>query len=68
MKIYIPYYDRGWHIQEADADRARRIGRFWLYNSVIYGDTAYNTEAASQAYIDKQYNKARLEEYKPLFA
>ena len=65
MKIYIPYYDRGWHVQEADSGRARKIGRFWEYGGWIYGDTAYTTEEGAQAYIDKRYNQAFQLAYNP---
>ena len=67
MTIYIPYYDRGaYHIKEADSDRARRIGKSWLYNGTIYGDKAYTTEAGAQADIDKRYHEARKSEYNPV--
>ena len=68
MNIYIPYYDRGYHIQKADAEKARRIGRYWLYNGVIYGDTAYTTETGAQAYINNRYNESRQTEYNPFRA
>lgn len=66
MKIYIPYYDRGYHIQEADSEKMRRIGKYWNYNGWIYGDTAYITEEGAQADIDKQYSVARKSEYQPI--
>lgn len=65
MEIYVPYYDRGWHVQTADASRARRIGRYWSYNGWIYGDTAYTTADGAQAYINKQYHTARKSEHMP---
>ena len=67
MKIYIPYYDRcNWHIQEADAEQSRQIGRdkSWLYRGMIFGSNAYTDEQGAQNYIDKKYNDARKTEYK----
>ena len=61
--IYIPYYDRGWHIQTADASKARKIGNYWNYCGWIYGPTAYNTETGAQQYINKQYAQAKQAEY-----
>ena len=66
MKVYIPYYDRCYHILEADADKMRRIGKYWRYNGWIYGDTAYTTREAAEAYINKNYSAARTSEYQPL--
>ena len=57
--IYIPYYDKGWHILKADASKARKVSGYWLYCWVIYGDTAYTTEDGAQYYIDKRYNEAK---------
>ena len=68
MKVYIPYYDRGYHIQEADTENISRIGRYWRYNGWIYGDTAYTTEDGARAYINKQYHEARKSEYMPFRA
>lgn len=63
MKIYIPYYDRGWHIQPADSEKARRIGRYWTYSGWTYGPTVYTTEDGAQAYIDRRYHEAMQSEY-----
>ena len=68
MKIYIPYYDKNYHIQEADAEKARRIGRYWTYNGWIYGDVAYTTQEGAEAYINKQYHAAKQAEYMPFRA
>jgi hypothetical protein len=68
MDIYIPYYDRGWHIQPAKADKARKLGGYWSYCGWIYGPNAYTTEDGAQAYIDKQYGEARISEYKAVTA
>ena len=62
--IYIPYYDNGsFHIQEADAQTARKIGHgvnsFWLWRGMVYGPNAYTTELGAQNYIDKRYNEAK---------
>ena len=68
MKIYIPYYDRTWKIQEADSETAREIGSFvksWLWRGMIYGPTAYTDEQGAQNYINKRYNEARKTEYRP---
>jgi hypothetical protein len=66
MKIFIPYYDRGYHIQEANSETARRIGKYWNYNGWIYGDTAYTTREAAEAWINRDYNIARKFEYMPM--
>ena len=68
MDIYIPYYDRGWHIQPAKADRVRKLGNYWSYCGWIYGPNAYTTEDGAQAYIDKRYGEARIAEYKEVRA
>ena len=65
MNIYIPYYNRGYHVQQADAS-AKRVGGYWLWCGTIYGPTAYTTEAAAYQYINKQYNDAKKAEYKPV--
>ena len=68
MKIYIPYYDRTWKIQEADSETARQIGSFdkwWLWRGNIYGPNAYTDEQGAQNYIDRRYNEARKTEYRP---
>lgn len=66
MKICIPYYDSGYHIQEADSEKMRRIGKYWNYNGTIYGYTAYKTREAAEAYIRRNYNTAKAFEYQPL--
>ena len=65
MNIYIPYYDKGWHIQRAEANKARKLGNYWIYCGDIYGPTAYTTENGAQAYIDKRYNISHALEYIP---
>ena len=62
--IYIPYYDNGsFHIQEADAQTARKIGHgvnsFWLWRGTIYGPYAYTTAAGAQLYIGRHDNEAK---------
>ena len=66
MTIYIPYFDRGWHIQQADANKARKIGNYWNYCGWIYGQNAYTTEDGAQAYINKNYSTAHATEYCPV--
>lgn len=67
MKIYIPYYDRGYHVMtaEAEACRALRNGDI-MYAGTIYGAEAFRTEAAAVAYIHREYvrpeDRARVEE------
>ena len=64
MKIYIPYYERGWHIQTADSEEAlRRVGHLWMYSGTVYGTTAYTTQEGAQAYTDKRYYEAQQSEY-----
>ena len=65
MTIYMPYYDRGYHVLEADTERARKIGKYWHYCGCCYGSTAYTTEAGAQAYIDKRYSVSIPLEYNP---
>ena len=65
MDIYIPYYDRGWHIQRATADKARKLGEYWIYCGWIYGPNAYTTEDGAQACIDKRYSISQALEYIP---
>ena len=67
MKIYIPYYDRTWKIQEADAEQVRHIGRdkSWLYRGMIFGPYAYTDEQGAENYINKKYSDARKTEYMP---
>ena len=68
MKIYIPYYNRTWKIQEADSETARKIGSFnkcWLWCGMIYGPTAYTDEQGAQNYVGRRYNEARKTEYRP---
>ena len=65
MNIYIPYYNRGYHVQQAD-ESARRVGGCWLWCGTFYGPTAYTTEQGAMQYINKQYNDAKKTEYKPV--
>lgn len=65
MYIYIPFYDRGWHIQKADVALVRRLGKCYEYRGTCYGDKAYKTESGAQAWIDKEYNTAIKDEYNP---
>lgn len=64
LTIYIPYYNNGsFHIQEADAKTARKIGHgvnaCWLWRGMIYGPCAYTTAAGAQLYIDRHDNEAK---------
>ena len=68
MNAYIPYYDRGWHILQAPVDRMKRFCKYWSCNGWIYGENAFTTEEAAQAYIDKNYKLAFQFEYMPLRA
>lgn len=62
MKFYIPYYDAGWHILEADSKKVRKPGKYIEYCGTIYGERAFTTEAAAAAYICKDYyNAAKYE-------
>ena len=65
MKIYIPYYDRSWKIQEADTENARRIGKSWLHFGTIFGENAYTDKQGAENYINKKYSDARKTEYMP---
>ena len=58
MTLYIPYYNAGWHILEAKAEKVRRLGRYIEYYGTIYGEYAFTTEAAASAYIYKDYYNA----------
>jgi hypothetical protein len=68
MNAFIPYYDRGWHILQAPIDRMKRFCKDWSCNGWIYGEHAFTTEEAAQAYIDKNYKLAFQFEYMPLRA
>jgi len=68
MNAFIPYYDRGWHILEAPKERMKRLCKWWSCNGWIYGENAFTTEEAAQAYIDKNYKLAFQFEYMPLRA
>ena len=61
MIVYIPYYDREWHIEEVDAEKARRIGGSLLYNGWIYGpaNELFTNREAAAAWIMKDYVQAR---------
>ena len=71
MKIYLPYYDRGWKTLEADSTHSR----YWhtpgypanlIYQGTNYcADNIYSDPAGVQLYIEKQYNKARKYEIRP---
>ena len=65
MKIYIPYFDSAWRIQEAESQNARKLGRYWAANGTIYGPTAYTTREGAEAYIEKNYSRAAQLEYLP---
>jgi hypothetical protein len=66
MNAFIPYYDKGWHILEAPTARMRRFCKDWSCNGWIYGEHAFTTEEAAQAWIDKKYSFAYKLEYMPL--
>ena len=65
MKIYIPYFDSAWRIQEAESQNARKLGRYWNVNGCIYGPTAYTAREGACAYIEKDYPIAARLEYLP---
>ena len=53
--IYIPVFNTGWSVISVNACDCRRLGGYILHAGTIYGDTAYITEAAAWAYINKEY-------------
>lgn len=59
MKVYIPYFERGWGVQEADEGEVKRIGNFIYYRGWVYGPKCYTTKDAAQAYINKNYYEAQ---------
>lgn len=63
--IFIPYYDRGYHVIEVPAERARKVGKYWHCNGWCYGEHAFTTDPGAWAWIDKQYTLSRSFEYQP---
>ena len=56
--IYIPVYTNHYSVEKIKRSDARRLGRYIEAGGTIYGDTAYNTEAAAWAYINYNYAAA----------
>lgn len=53
--VYIPVSNNGWHVVAVNAAECRRLGGCIYHAGTIYGDTAYITEAAAWAYINREY-------------
>ena len=56
--IFIPVYTNRYSVEKIKRSDARRLGRYIEARGTIYGDTAYNTEAAAWAYIRGDYHDA----------
>lgn len=59
--FYAAYYERGYHILEFDAKKARRIGGYLVYNGWIYGpaNECFTDPEGARLWIIKEYGAAR---------